>query len=439
MALVDLKSKLNEFKGVNTPDNPYDRNKPTQLSDSVKLSGRSGGVRPSIRTFAKGLEMFGIGSIPIGDTYEDKIKQDSIFTGNDTLNNLNKGISAFKSFKKSVKSFSDNPLKSISDLANIDQEAKLIQYRAKAYGRQKKLGNPAAKIVFTDRNVADSFEGPIKGGKKSRNVNHANMTPYGEEGKDTNLIDFRFKDVYNNKFLNFSAILSGISDTITPEYASERFLGRPDNVYIYQGVSRAVGFSFQVYPTTRQELPVLWEKINYLVSLCYPDWVNSPWPTQMTNYKAQTMISPIIELTIGDMYRRTPGFLSSVTMTVQDGTTWEFEEGMKLPHYVQISCEFTYIGRHKPALGGKHFELDWVVEGMYDDKGKEDNTTTKALFPKADARRKAGQKAYDDAKGTKRNKRKARRQARQNFDYDKYKEMEETNKWNNYLGLKRAD
>ena len=61
------------------------------------------------------------------------------------------------------------------------------------------------------------------------------------------------------------------------------------------------------------------------------------------------------------------------------------------------------------------------------------------MFPKADARRKAGQKAYDDAKGTKRNKRKARRQARQNFDYDKHKEMEETNKWNNYLGLKRAD
>ena len=124
MGLVDLKSKLNEFKGVNTPENPYDRNKPTQLSDSVKSSGRSGGVRPSIRTFAKGLEMFGIGSVPIGDTYEDKIKQDSIFTGNDTLNSLNKGISAFKSIKKSVKSFSDNPLKSISDLANVDQEAK---------------------------------------------------------------------------------------------------------------------------------------------------------------------------------------------------------------------------------------------------------------------------------------------------------------------------
>ena len=96
--------------------------------------------------------------------------------------------------------------------------------------------------------------------------------------------------------------------------------------------------------------------------MCYPNWIDSPYPLQEKTYKQESMISPIIELTIGDMYRRTPGFLSSVTMTVQDGSTWEFEEGMKLPHYVQISCEFTYIGRHKPELGGKHFELDWVKE-----------------------------------------------------------------------------
>ncbi len=383
MALVDLKSKLNEFKGVNTPDNPYDRNKPTQLSDSVKLSGRSGGVRPNIRTFAKGLEMFGIGSIPIGDTYEDKIKQDSIFTGNDTLNNLNKGISAFKSFKKSVKSFSDNPLKSISDLANIDQEAKLIQYRAKAYGKQKKLGNPAAKVVFTDRKVDDAFEGPIKGGKTTRNVNKANMTPYGEEGKDTNLIDFRFKDVYNNKFLNFSAILSGISDTITPEYASERFLGRPESVYIYQGVSRAVGFSFQVYPTTRQELPVLWEKVNYLVGMCYPNWIELGAPVYKSkdemDYQPLTMQSPLMELTIGDMYRNTPGYLSSITITVQDGSTWEFEKNLQLPHHIEVAVEFVYIGKYLPNAKGKHFELNWLTDtngklGTFTEENKVDRT-----------------------------------------------------------------
>jgi len=277
-SFLSNKSKLNEFGGQRfNPDETYsDSGKPTQLVDSVNPSGRSGGVRPSIRTFTKGLEMFGV-SIPVGDRYEDNIKRDSVFNDS-VIGELNKNIQGFKSFKKSIKSFSDNPLKSISDIANIDQEAKLIEYRAKAYGKQKKLGNPAAKVVVGNRKLSKSFEGPIKGGTKSRNVNRANMTPYGSEGKNTDLVDFRFKDIHNEKFINFSALLSGITDTITPEYATERYMGRPESVYIYQGVSRTVGFSFQVYPTTRQELPVLWEKLNYLVGMCYPNWVDAPKP-----------------------------------------------------------------------------------------------------------------------------------------------------------------
>ena len=361
-SFISNKSKLNEFGGQQfNPDNSYQKNssdKPTQLVDSVNPSGRSGGIRPSIRTFTKGLEMFGV-SIPVGDRYEDTIKRDSIFNDS-VIGELNKNIQGFKSFKKSIKSFSDNPLKSISDIANIDQEAKLIEYRAKAYGKQKTLGNPAAKVVVGNKKLSKSFEGPIKGGTKSRNVNRANMTPYGEEGKNTDLIDFRFKDIYNDKFINFSALLSGISDTITPEYASERYMGRPESVYIYQGVSRAIGFTFDVYPTTRQELPVLWEKVNYLVGMCYPNWVDAPSPHP--KFTPLTMISPIMELTIGDMYRNTPGYLSGVTLTVQDGSTWEFEENLQLPHHIQVGVEFVYIGKYLPSATGKHFELNWIKD-----------------------------------------------------------------------------
>jgi len=381
-SFISDKSKLNEFGSqLFNPDNSYQEKgseKPTQLVDSVNPSGRSGGIRPSIRTFTKGLEMFGV-SVPLGDRYEDKIKQDSLIygIGNDVLSGINQGLRALDSAKKAVKSFSDNPLKSISDLANIDQEAKLVKYRAKAYGKQKKLGNPAAKVLLTDRKIEKTFEGPIKGGKTTRNVNRANMTSYGEEGKDTNLIDFRFRDVYNKKFINFSAILSGITDTITPEYASERYLGRPESVYIYQGVQRAIGFNFQVYPTTRQELPVLWEKLNYLVGMCYPNWVDAP--SAGTDFKPLTMISPICELTIGDMYRNTPGYLSNVTLTVQDGSTWEFEKNLQLPHYVEVTTEFVYIGSHLPNARGKHFELKWLNDtndksGTFTEEKKVDRT-----------------------------------------------------------------
>ena len=370
-SFLSNKSKLSEFGGQQfNPDNSYQENssdKPTQLVDSVNPSGRSGGVRPSIRTFVKGLEMFGV-SIPVGDRYEEQLDQNLILHGmGGALRSINKGLTEFNSIKKSVKSFKDDPLKSISDLANIDQEYKLKAYRAKAYGKQKTLGNPAAKVLLTDRTISDAFQGPIKGGKTTRNVNRANITPYGDEGKNTDLVDFRFKDVHNNKFINFSAILSGITDTITPEYASERYLGRPESVYIYQGVSRMIGFNFDVYPTTRQELPVLWEKLNYLVGMCYPNWANAP--SADPDFKPLAMISPIMELTIGDMYRNTPGYLSSLSLTIPDGSTWEFENNLQLPHHITVTTEFVYIGNYLPNAKGKHFELNWLSDKSGDGSG----------------------------------------------------------------------
>ena len=396
MALVDLKSKLNEFgKNKNTPDNPYqkgDRESDLQNNKQIdderyleigeepesqltKLDSkfdrentpksnikRESSFGKSIKSF---VEDFGRSSfdVPTTGNYEDSIKIES----SDSLGNLARGV---KSVENTVKAAKDilkgNVSKGIRTALEGTQENKLREYNAKAYGIIKHMGEPGRKVSNIDGTLAKSFDGPIKGGVDSKNVNRANIQPIQklEEGepKDKDLVPFRFYDVNNKNYITFSALLSGITDTITPEYSDTRYLGRPENVYTYQGVTRALSFTFDVFPQTRQEMPIIWDKINYLVSMCYPNWIDSPYPLQEKTYKQESMISPIIELTIGDMYRRTPGFLSSVTMTVQDGSTWEFEEGMKLPHYVQISCEFTYIGRHKPELGGKHFELDWVKE-----------------------------------------------------------------------------
>jgi len=73
------------------------------------------------------------------------------------------------------------------------------------------------------------------------------------------------------------------------------------------------------------------------------------------------MIAPFIELTIGDMYKDTPGFLSQLSLTVQDGTTWEIDD-WKLPKYIQANCSFTYIGKYLPNQIGKHYELPWLED-----------------------------------------------------------------------------
>ena len=200
-----------------------------------------------------------------------------------------------------------------------------------------------------------------KGGVKGSNIDKVNMIPYGQDyrsptGTDRDdFIKFKFHDMVNNKFIIFRAILEGISDSITPEYGEERYVGRPDKVYIYQGADRNISFGFKIYPKTAQELPILMEKLNYLVGMCYPSYTPE-----------ERMITPLISLTMGDMFDRVTGLLGSLTVTVEDASTWEINDGLQFPHFISAQCEFKYIGNNVLASKGKHYGINWIPDGNSD-------------------------------------------------------------------------
>ena len=95
MALVDLKSKLNQFRGENNPNNPYQKSgkrdtdlesnvdintnpERKNLSDTVDGEGRQilgQTISTQASTFLKGLKQFGIIDIPIENNYENSIKR----------------------------------------------------------------------------------------------------------------------------------------------------------------------------------------------------------------------------------------------------------------------------------------------------------------------------------------------------------------------------
>ena len=191
------------------------------------------------------------------------------------------------------------------------------------------------------------------------NVDKINLIPYGEDSyKDVSYdkldwIPFKFVDARNDKPIVFRAILSGISDTFSPAYTETRFVGRPDNVYVYGGTDRSISFTFEVYPKSDSELPQLWKKLNYLAGLTYP---------HLTTNK-QGMVAPFAKLTIGDMYKDAPGIIRGLTYTVMDETTWE-TEFVKLPKYMQVQCEFQYIGNLLPQAEQAVYDYDFIPSLM---------------------------------------------------------------------------
>jgi len=179
----------------------------------------------------------------------------------------------------------------------------------------------------------------------------ANLTEYGEDYTD-DYIKFKFYDTINKKYIIFPATLSGISDSITPEWSSEKYIGRPDQVHVYTGTTRELSFSFKIGIMSKQQLLVCWEKLNYLIGLTYPTW--------KTISNSSRMEAPFMELTIGDMFNRTPGFINSLSYSIDDTTPWDIDEGTQLPKSIDVEVTFTHIGRHKLASQGKHFDLPWL-------------------------------------------------------------------------------
>ena len=237
------------------------------------------------------------------------------------------------------------------------------EIKAREKGKQRiyslgQQGLPGIKPEWSN-----TLGGLIK--KSDRVVDKINILPYGgeygtttvgEPGANTELIPFRFRDAVNGKWIIFRAILGAITDTVTADWAEEKYVGRPEQVYVYQGAGREVSFAFDIYPTTRQELPVLWEKLNYLVGLCYPSYYSRSGDTGGGDIMSGRMVGPWIYLTIGDMFENSPGFLTGVTVTTGDETTWE-TDGTQLPKHITVDCTFKYIGNHQLMTTGKHYNL----------------------------------------------------------------------------------
>ena len=95
----------------------------------------------------------------------------------------------------------------------------------------------------------------------------------------------------------------------------------------------------------------LYQKLNFLISNLYPDYNANGY-----------MRGNFLLLTLGDYLYRTPGFLTSLNVTVNDDTPWEIAYNpnedntndktmMELPQIINVSCQFTPIMNILPRKG----------------------------------------------------------------------------------------
>lgn len=149
---------------------------------------------------------------------------------------------------------------------------------------------------------------------KQFNKKYGLDSDYGKYGPD--IINFYFYDIVNQKYIPFNATVKNITDSNTAEWESIEYLGRPDKLFYYKGFTREVGFSFTVNAHSIKELLPMWNRINYLIGLTRP-----------ANYTEGAsggfMISPMVQLTLGDFYKNHFIVIKSCNVVIPDDASWE--------------------------------------------------------------------------------------------------------------------
>jgi len=168
-----------------------------------------------------------------------------------------------------------------------------------------------------------------------------------QEKLPEDFIKFRIKDVNTGRIIQFPAYLDDITDNSSAEYTPTRYIGRADQTYVYSGYTRSISFGFKVVALSEKDLPVMWNKIDYLKQLTLPLYDKGLLGEEDTEPRPK---APFVELTIGDLYVDQPGYFSSINLTIPQSSNWETKEGHQLTHICNVSVDFTYIGKKLPKL-----------------------------------------------------------------------------------------
>ena len=198
-----------------------------------------------------------------------------------------------------------------------------------------------------------------------------------------NGMPFYFRDLRDGSVIQFRAYIEGLSETISPSWNSEVYVGRSEPVYTYGSSEREINFTLKLFAQTKDELNQIWSKINRLTSLAYPQYQGTGEKTimvqdvsgELQEVKLKDKIrmkAPLCKMRMGDLYGTTgsemaemTGFVKSLSYTFPDNAVWEIEDGKQVPKYVEAEIGYQVIHSTVPNLDDFSLQDGTSKESFY--------------------------------------------------------------------------
>ncbi len=201
-----------------------------------------------------------------------------------------------------------------------------------------------------------------------------------ESKKKNDFVKLRFAVINPDQpsqktFVHFPAFFDGaITDNMSANWDSFKYLGRAEEFYNYTGFNREVSFSFTVAAQSKPELSLMYQKLNYLQSSLTPNY----------NITDGFMRGNIHQLTLGGYFYEQPGVLTSLNYTMPQDSPWEIgipadstdgeavggisyrDPSVKeLTHMIQVQVSFKPIHTFLPQIVGSSLDRPKNIDGVF--------------------------------------------------------------------------
>lgn len=127
-----------------------------------------------------------------------------------------------------------------------------------------------------------------------------------ERAIDAEYFPFTMHDLRTNEMVQFGAFITDVSDGFTANYEETEAYGRADAIMTYRSTKRSIDLSFVLASTNPEDHDIMWQKVNKLVSLVYPQYSKGRLISKGGNsfrmpFSQVMTSSPMIRIRLGEM------------------------------------------------------------------------------------------------------------------------------------------
>jgi hypothetical protein len=242
-----------------------------------------------------------------------------------------------------------------------------LSYITKNIESRVNLGNPGEKGNRKNYIKGKEVAGKVVIADKINALQIYQSTGVIQNNSKNDLCDFRISiidpnetkanNTFSQTFLHFRAFIDSFDDSMTSDWSGEKYMGRGENFYRYNGFDRTINMSFTAAAQSKGEMMPMYNKLNYLQSVMTPNYTPAGY-----------YFGNLVKMHVGAYLYDVPGVLTSLTYTIPQSAPWEIAIGTEeeeaqnkgdiqvLPHIINVSLSFKPIHNFAPKLQSNTFE-----------------------------------------------------------------------------------